>query len=102
MGDTYLAGGTRSFGYGTASPASSDWYMIKTDSEGGLAQIDSSANSITLYRGATDAILELRTSTHLENNLKPTTNFFFFSKKTRPIITVKNSYVQTKIGESKH
>ena len=31
-----------------------DWYVIKTDNEFGLAQIDSSANSITLYRGATD------------------------------------------------
>jgi len=50
-----LAGGTRSFGYGTANPPYSDWYIIKTDSEGGLAQIDSSLNSITLYRGATDA-----------------------------------------------
>jgi hypothetical protein len=54
-GSFVLAGGTRSYGYGTANPASSDWYLIKTDSEGGLAQIDSSANSITLYRGATDA-----------------------------------------------
>jgi hypothetical protein len=53
-GSFMLAGGTRSFGYGTASPASSDWYLIKTDSESGLAQIDSTANSITLYRGATD------------------------------------------------
>jgi hypothetical protein len=50
-----LVGGTRSFGYGTAVPVSSDWYFIKTDIEGGLAQIDSSSNSITLYRGATDA-----------------------------------------------
>jgi hypothetical protein len=54
-GSYVLTGGTRSFGYGTASPASSDWYLIKTDSEGGLAQIDSSANSITLYRGATES-----------------------------------------------
>jgi len=54
-GSFVLAGGTRSFGYGTASPASSDWYLIKTDNESGLAQVDSTANSITLYRGATDA-----------------------------------------------
>lgn len=54
-GGYVLLGGTRSFGYGTATPASSDWYLIKTDSENGLAQIDSTANSITLYRGATDA-----------------------------------------------
>ena len=48
-----IVGGTRSFGYGNT--ASFDWYFIKTDVEGGLAQIDSSANSITLYRGVTDA-----------------------------------------------
>jgi predicted secreted protein len=53
-GGYVLVGGTRSFGYGTATPASSDWYVIKTDSEFGLAQIDSTANSVTLYRGATD------------------------------------------------
>ena len=35
--------------------ANFDWYLIKVDIEFGLAQIDSSANSITLYRGATDA-----------------------------------------------
>jgi hypothetical protein len=45
---------TRSFGFGTATPASSDWYLIKTSTEFGLTQIDSSANSITLYRGTTD------------------------------------------------
>ncbi len=32
-----------------------DAWVIKTDIEGGLAQVDSTANSITLYRGLTDA-----------------------------------------------
>ena len=53
-GGYVIVGHTRSFGFGTGTPASSDWYIIKTDTEFGLAQIDSSANSITLYRGATD------------------------------------------------
>jgi len=52
-GGYQLLGYTRSFGFGNAAGA--DWYVIKTDIEGGLAQIDTSANSITLYRGATDA-----------------------------------------------
>jgi hypothetical protein len=43
---------TRSFGYGNA--ANFDLYLIKTDIEFGLTQIDSNTNSITLYRGATD------------------------------------------------
>jgi hypothetical protein len=47
-----VAAGTHSFGFGT--PADPDCYLIKTDIELGLAQIDSTANSITLYRGATD------------------------------------------------
>jgi hypothetical protein len=47
-----IVGGTRSFGFG--SPINIDWYLIKVDNEFGLARIDSSANSITLYRGATD------------------------------------------------
>jgi hypothetical protein len=53
-GGFMLVGGTRSYGYGTANPPYSDWYIIKTDIESGLAQIDSTTNSITLYRGATD------------------------------------------------
>ena len=48
-----IVGGTRSFGFG--SPTNLDWYLIKVDNEFGLARIDSSANSITLYRGATDS-----------------------------------------------
>jgi hypothetical protein len=47
-----MAGGTRSFGAGNS--ANLDWYLIKTYGEYGLAQTDSTANSITLYRGATD------------------------------------------------
>jgi hypothetical protein len=47
-----IVGGTRSFGAG--NPTNLDWYLIKTYSESGLTQIDSTANSITLYRGATD------------------------------------------------
>ena len=46
---------TRTYGFGTANPASSDVYVIKVENEYGLAQIDSTANSITLYRGATDS-----------------------------------------------
>jgi hypothetical protein len=53
-GWTFIVAYTRSFGFGTATPASSDWYLIKTSTEFGLTQIDSSANSITLYRGTTD------------------------------------------------
>jgi hypothetical protein len=52
-GGYQLFGYTRSFGFGNI--ANTDWYIVKTDIEGGLAQIDSNANSITLYRGATDA-----------------------------------------------
>lgn len=45
-----LAGPTGSFGAGNG-----DFWLVKTDVEYGLAWIDSTANTITLYRGATDA-----------------------------------------------
>ena len=49
----YVIGGqTASFGLGTSTAA--DFWLVKTDIELGLAQIDSSANSITLHRGASD------------------------------------------------
>jgi hypothetical protein len=48
-----IVGQTRSFGYGSST--NFDWYLIKVDSESGLAQIDSTTNSVTLYRGATDS-----------------------------------------------
>ena len=51
-----LAGRTDSFGVGNG-----DFWLVKTDANGnvggvesGLAWVDSSANTITLYRGATD------------------------------------------------
>jgi hypothetical protein len=44
-----LAGVTNSFGAGKA-----DLWLVKTDLGSGLAWIDSSANTVTLYRGATD------------------------------------------------
>ena len=52
-GGFIAAGSTESFGLGTVGV--SDMLLIKTDIEAGLTQIDSTANSITLYRGATDA-----------------------------------------------
>jgi hypothetical protein len=45
-----LAGITGSFGAGNG-----DAWLVKTDVESGLAWIDSTADTITLYRGATDA-----------------------------------------------
>ena len=54
-GGYMMVGHTRTYGFGTANPASSDAYVIKVENEYGLAQIDSTANSITVYRGATDA-----------------------------------------------
>jgi hypothetical protein len=45
-----LAGDTLSYGAG-----SEDFWLVKTDVESGLAWIDSTPNSIVLYRGATDA-----------------------------------------------
>jgi predicted secreted protein len=51
-GGYIIAAGTDSFGFGTTGVQ--DLLLIKVASEFGLAQIDSTANSITLYRGATD------------------------------------------------
>jgi hypothetical protein len=51
-GTYVIAVGTESFGYGTTGIQ--DMLLVKTDGETGLAQIDSTANSITLRRGATD------------------------------------------------
>jgi hypothetical protein len=48
-----IGGQTASFGLGT--PTAADFWLVKTDVELGLAQIDSTANSLALYRGATDA-----------------------------------------------
>lgn len=45
-----LAGMTGSFGAGNG-----DAWLVKTDVESGLAWVDSTANTITLHRGATDA-----------------------------------------------
>jgi predicted secreted protein len=44
-----ITGQTGSFGAGN-----SDFWLVKTDVESGLAWTDSTANSITLYRGVTD------------------------------------------------
>jgi hypothetical protein len=44
-----LAGNTHSFGAGNG-----DVWLVKTDVESGLAWVDSSANTVTLYRGASD------------------------------------------------
>jgi hypothetical protein len=44
-----LAGVTYSFGAGLA-----DVWLVKSDVESGLAWTDSTLNSLTLYRGATD------------------------------------------------
>ena len=52
-GGYIIAAGTDSFGFGTTGVQ--DLLLIKVENEFGLAQIDSTANSITLYRGATDA-----------------------------------------------
>ena len=45
-----IAGFTYSFGAGDA-----DFWLVKADAELGLAWTDSTANTITLYRGATDS-----------------------------------------------
>jgi hypothetical protein len=45
----YALAGTTDFGF-----FNYDFWLIKTDVESGLAWIDSSANTVTLYRGATD------------------------------------------------
>jgi len=47
-----IACSTTSFGFGTSGIY--DAYLIKTDIELGLTQVDSTSNSITLHRGATD------------------------------------------------
>lgn len=44
-----MAGYTQSHGAG-----GNDFWLIKTDAELGLAWVDSAADTITLYRGATD------------------------------------------------
>jgi hypothetical protein len=49
-----LACSTGSYGFGSGSTNVDAW-IIKTDVEGGLAQVDSTANSVILYRGVTDA-----------------------------------------------
>jgi len=49
-GGYVLTGSTESFGAG-----SRDLWLVKTEFESGLAWIDSAADTITLYRGATDA-----------------------------------------------
>jgi len=51
-GGYFIAVSTESFGFGTVGVP--DMLMVKLDTELGLAQIDSTANSVTLYRGATD------------------------------------------------
>jgi hypothetical protein len=38
----------------SSSSGSYDFWLVKTEAESGLAWVDSSANAITLYRGATD------------------------------------------------
>ena len=47
-----LAGWTNSFG--PSAPPHFNVYLVKTDAESGLAWIDSTNNTITLYRGSTD------------------------------------------------
>lgn len=47
-----IVAAAESFGFGTTG--SSDIMLIKTDIELGLAQVDSTTNSVTIRRGATD------------------------------------------------
>ena len=48
-----LACNTQSYGAGTLTDT--DWYIVKTNVEQGLTQVNSTTNSLTLYRGATDS-----------------------------------------------
>jgi hypothetical protein len=52
-GGLMLIAFTESFGYG--APSFADIMLVKTAVEQGLAQVDSTLNSVTLHRGATDA-----------------------------------------------
>ena len=42
------------YSYSTGTAGSQDVYLVKTDVEQGLARVDSSANTLTLYRGISD------------------------------------------------
>jgi hypothetical protein len=55
-----IAGFTESFGPNAYDPGKRLVYLVKTDVEGelGLAWTDSTADTVTLYRGATDIYWE--------------------------------------------
>lgn len=52
-GGFIIGAATHSYGFGTSAAA--DMFLIKTDVEQGLTQVNSTPNSVTLYRGVSDA-----------------------------------------------
>lgn len=89
-----IAGYTKSFGAG-----SYDFWIVKTEVESGLAWTDSTADTITLYRGGNRLLLELRPRPHLEDQRNPITSTFlytlFFLYQTNSLIILKTYFINS-------